>query len=97
MKFPRLQRRTLTLLAVTVPLVVLFGYVALRSGPLAPVAVTVTPVESRSIAPARAAPTPASTAGVVVEEGGGAVSAPACMARSWARSGWRGAFSPCVP
>ena len=54
MKFPRLQRRTLTLLAVTVPLAVLFAYVALRSGPLAPVAVTVTQVESRSIAPALA-------------------------------------------
>ncbi len=52
MKAPRLQRRTLTLLAVTVPLAVLFAYVALRSGPLAPVAVTVAQVESRSIAPA---------------------------------------------
>ena len=55
MKFPRLQRRTLMLLAVAVPLAVLFVYVALRSGPLAPVAVTVTQVESRSIAPALAA------------------------------------------
>ena len=54
MKFPRLQRRTLMLLAVAVPLAVLFVYVALRSGPLAPVAVTVTQVESRSIAPALA-------------------------------------------
>ncbi len=54
MKFPRLQRRTLTLLAVAVPLALLFVYVAVRSGPLAPVAVTVTRVESRSVAPALA-------------------------------------------
>ena len=37
MKFLRLQRRTLLLLAVAVPLALLFVYVALRSGPLAPV------------------------------------------------------------
>ncbi|MGB4927878.1 MAG: efflux transporter periplasmic adaptor subunit, partial [Giesbergeria sp.] len=36
-----LQRRTLALLAVVVPLLALFIYVVLRSGPLAPVAVTV--------------------------------------------------------
>ena len=52
MKIPRVQRRTLALIAVIVPLVVLFVYVALRSGPLAPVAVTVTNVESRAITPA---------------------------------------------
>lgn len=52
MKFPRLQRRTLALIAVIAPLVVLFIYVALRSGPLAPVAVTVTTTEPRAIAPA---------------------------------------------
>lgn len=52
MKFPRLQRRTLALIAVIAPLLLLFVYVALRSGPLAPVAVTVTSVESRSLAPA---------------------------------------------
>lgn len=52
MKFPRLQRRTLALIAVIAPLLVLFVYVALRSGPLAPVAVTVATVESRPIAPA---------------------------------------------
>lgn len=46
------SRRTLALLAVIVPLLVLFVFVALRSGPLAPVAVTVVPVESRSIKPA---------------------------------------------
>jgi RND family efflux transporter MFP subunit len=47
-----LQKRTLELLAVIVPLLVLFVYVALRSGPLAPVTVTVAEVEAKSIAPA---------------------------------------------
>ena len=46
------QKRTLALLVVLLPLLAVFVYVALRSGPLAPVAVTVTMVESRSIAPA---------------------------------------------
>ena len=40
MKRFALQRRTLAVLAVLVPLAALLGYVALRSGPLAPVAVT---------------------------------------------------------
>lgn len=44
--------RTLALIGVIVPLLVLFVYVALRSGPLAPVPVSVITVESRSIAPA---------------------------------------------
>lgn len=52
MKFPHLQRRTWALIAVIVPLAVLFIYVALRSGPLAPVAVTVGKVESKTVAPA---------------------------------------------
>ena len=52
MKRPPLQRRTLALIAVLVPLLVLLAYVALRSGPLAPVAVTETRVESRAIRPA---------------------------------------------
>ena len=52
MRLPRFQRRTLALIAVIAPLVVLFIYVALRSGPLAPVAVTVTTTEPRAIAPA---------------------------------------------
>ncbi|MHB8913135.1 MAG: efflux RND transporter periplasmic adaptor subunit [Lysobacter sp.] len=52
MKRPHLQRRTLALIAVLVPMLALFVYVALRSGPLAPVAVTVTTVENRSVAPA---------------------------------------------
>jgi len=51
MKLPTLQRRTLALAAVVVPMLVLFIYVALRSGPLAPVAVTVATVESRPITP----------------------------------------------
>lgn len=52
MKFPSIQRRTLMLLAVAVPIAALFGYVVLRSGPLAPVAVMTTSVESRPISPA---------------------------------------------
>ena len=52
MKKPALQGRTLALLGVIVPLLALFVYVALRSGPLAPVAATVATVESRAIAPA---------------------------------------------
>ncbi|HET9451174.1 MAG TPA: efflux RND transporter periplasmic adaptor subunit [Aggregicoccus sp.] len=51
MKRLPLQRRTLMLIAVLVPLAGLFVYVALRSGPLAPVAVTVTPVELRPLRP----------------------------------------------
>ncbi len=47
-----LQSRTLAVIAVIVPLLVLLVYVALRSGPLAPVAVTVATVKSRPIAPA---------------------------------------------
>ena len=41
-----LSRRALSILAVLVPLAFVLGYVALRSGPLAPVAVTVVQVES---------------------------------------------------
>lgn len=52
MKRLHVSRRTLALVAVLVPMLALFIYVALRSGPLAPVPVTVTAVESRSIAPA---------------------------------------------
>lgn len=52
MKIPYLQRRTLPLVAVIAPLVLLFGYVAFRSGPLASSAVTITIVKSESIAPA---------------------------------------------
>ncbi len=52
MKKSPLERRTLTLLAVIVTLLLLFIYVGLRSGPLAPIAVTVASVESRAITPA---------------------------------------------
>ena len=48
--FP-LKGRTLALAAVLLALLGLFAYVALRSGPLAPVAVTVATAESRSVAP----------------------------------------------
>lgn len=52
MSRPAFPRRTVALVAVLVPLLALFVYVALRSGPLAPVAVTVASVEERAIAPA---------------------------------------------
>jgi len=52
MKRIPIQGRTLALLVVILPLLALFVYVALRSGPLAPVPVTMTTVENRSIAPA---------------------------------------------
>jgi len=45
------KKRTLALLAMIAPLLVLFVYVALRSGPLAPVAVVLAKVESKSISP----------------------------------------------
>ena len=47
-----INSRTLALVGVLVPLFALFGYVALRSGPLAPVPVTVTTVDNRSLSPA---------------------------------------------
>lgn len=52
MKKLPLQRRTLALLAVILPLAALFIYVGLRSGPLAPVAVVIHNVESKAIQPA---------------------------------------------
>lgn len=52
MKLSALQRRSLVLLVLIVPLLLLFVYVALRSGPLAPVAVTVTTAQAREIRPA---------------------------------------------
>ncbi len=52
MKYFFVQKRTLALIVVLVPMLALFIYVSLRSGPLAPVPVTVAQVESRSIAPA---------------------------------------------
>ena len=44
--------RTLALAGVLLPLLVLFVYVGLRAGPLAPVPVTVAAVENRSVSPA---------------------------------------------
>lgn len=52
MKILPVHGRTLALLGVIVPLLALFVYVGLRSDPLAPVAVTVVDVKSRTIAPA---------------------------------------------
>jgi len=47
-----LHGRTVALLAVVIPLLMLLGYVALHSGPLAPIAVTVTTVRAQALAPA---------------------------------------------
>lgn len=52
MKILPFQGRTLALIGVVLPLLALFAYVAVRSGPLAPVAVTVSSVETRPIRPA---------------------------------------------
>ncbi len=51
MKFLSIQRRTLALAVVLITLLVLFVYAAVRSGPLAPVTVTVAKVESRTLTP----------------------------------------------
>lgn len=52
MKLPRLQRRTFGLIATIVLLLVLFIYVVMHTDPLAPVAVTVSTVESKPVTPA---------------------------------------------
>jgi RND family efflux transporter MFP subunit len=52
MKLPRARGRSLALVAAIVPLLALFAYVALRSGPLAPVSVTAAIVQRQSITPA---------------------------------------------
>ncbi len=52
MTLPRISRRAIGLLLVILPLLALFVYVVLRSGPLAPVPVTLTTVESHAIEPA---------------------------------------------
>lgn len=52
MKLLSINGRALAMLVVVVPLVALLAYVALRSGPLAPVAITVATVESRALTPA---------------------------------------------
>ena len=52
MKRLPIRRRTLNMLAVLVPIALLFVYVILRSGPLAPVEVTTTEVVDRPVSPA---------------------------------------------
>ncbi|MGP1666794.1 MAG: efflux RND transporter periplasmic adaptor subunit [Rhodanobacter sp.] len=52
MKRPHLQRRTLALLAALLPMAALFVYVILRTGPLAPIAVTTTTVSAHALNPA---------------------------------------------
>ncbi len=52
MSLPKMQRRTVLLAAVLVPIVLLFVYVLFRSSPFAPVEVTVIPVVSQAIRPA---------------------------------------------
>lgn len=47
-----LSRRTLWLIVVLVPLLLMFAWVAFRTGPMAPVDVTIGKVEERRIAPA---------------------------------------------
>ena len=51
-RFLSTHGRTLALAGVLVSLLGLFAYIALRSGPLAPVPVTVASVESRAVSPA---------------------------------------------
>lgn len=46
------KKRTLAILGIGIPLLVLFIYVALRSGPLAPVPVMLTVIENKSVTPA---------------------------------------------
>ena len=48
----KLQGRTLALIAIIVPLLLVFAYVAMRSGPLAPVKVTVVHVQEGTVSPA---------------------------------------------
>ncbi len=51
MKKPTIQKRTLALAAVLIPLAALFAVVVMRSGPLAPVSVVLGTVESRTLSP----------------------------------------------
>jgi len=51
MRFLSVRGRTLALVAVIVPVLAVFIYVALRSGPLAPVAVRTFQIRSQSVAP----------------------------------------------
>ncbi len=51
MSAPSLRHRALALTAALVPVLALFAYVAVNSGPMAPIAVTIAQAESRIIAP----------------------------------------------
>lgn len=51
MKLTAVSRRTLGLIAVVIPIVVLFIYVVIRSGPMAPVSVTTASVTMRELKP----------------------------------------------
>lgn len=52
MRALKLHGRTIALIAIIVPLVLVFAYVAMRSGPLAPVKVTVVRVQEGTVSPA---------------------------------------------
>lgn len=52
MKKVNINRRTITLLLVLLPLLLVFGYVVTSSGPLSPIPVTVTQVKRQAIEPA---------------------------------------------
>ncbi len=52
MKKISMNTRTITLIAVLLPMLLGFGYVVTSSGPLAPVPVTVSQVKQQEIAPA---------------------------------------------
>lgn len=51
MKRPKFSRKTLNIAAVLAPIAILFFYVAIRSGPLAPVAVTTSTAKAMPITP----------------------------------------------
>lgn len=51
MKFTAVSRRTLGLIAVAIPILALFIYVVIRSGPMAPVSVTTAPAAMRELKP----------------------------------------------
>lgn len=52
MKKLHFTKQSISVAAVVVPLIALFVYVALRSGPLAPVSVVLTTIENKSLSPA---------------------------------------------
>lgn len=52
MKLLKIKKRTWAILGIGIPLLALFIYAALRSGPLAPVPVMLTVIENKSVTPA---------------------------------------------